>query len=251
MIAGNLAYCSVAVSPLRADASDRSEMVSQVLFGELVSVLEVQLPWIRVESQFDGYQGWCDSKQFRSLSPKEAKRWLDGIQMHPGQAIELATPWGAQWVSRGAYVPDQPAFYIGADAFEVVQHVGGTPTTEVTSIALSYLNTPYLWGGKTIFGIDCSGFTQQVFRFLGINLPRDAYQQVDLGQTIDWEDRQTGDVAFFINNQQRIHHVGILLDHDVVIHASGRVRLDTLTPTGIFNRESASETHQLFCLKRL
>lgn len=248
---GNLAYCKAAISPLRQEASDRSEMVSQIVFGEVIQILETQFPWILVETQLDGYTGWCDWKQFQVISPKEAKRWMDGLQIQANLLVELNTPWGNQWVSRGSYIPDSGTFHIGNDEFEVKQVLGDKPLLQIDSLAKSYLNAPYLWGGKTIFGIDCSGFTQQVFRFLDINMPRDAYQQAELGQTIDWEDRQSGDLAFFINSSQKIHHVGILLNDSEIIHASGCVRIDEFTQKGIYNRDLEQQTHELYMLKRL
>jgi gamma-D-glutamyl-L-lysine dipeptidyl-peptidase len=117
--------------------------------------------------------------------------------------------------------------------------------------ALTYLNTPYLWGGKSPFGIDCSGFTQQVFRFKGINIPRDAYQQEELGILIEFDDVQEGDVAFFSNDKGKITHVGIILNDKQIIHASSWVRIDQLKYDGIYTSDTSEKTHQLASIKRI
>ena len=98
-----------------------------------------------------------------------------------------------------------------------------------------FLNSPYLWGGKSFLGIDCSGFTQLVFSLCGIKIPRDAYQQIELGKKLNFSEKKPGDLIFFINERDRIHHVGIALKDDKIIHASGKVGIDTLNKDGILN----------------
>jgi len=112
------------------------------------------------------------------------------------------------------------------------------------------LNAPYLWGGKSFFGIDCSGFTQQVFRFLDKRLPRDAYQQAEEGMTVEFDETEVGDLAFFANASGKITHVGIILENMQIIHAHGAVRLDELTKEGIFSADKGGITHYLTVIKR-
>jgi cell wall-associated NlpC family hydrolase len=117
--------------------------------------------------------------------------------------------------------------------------------------ALEFLNVPYLWGGKSVFGIDCSGFVQLVFRLYDLNLPRDAYQQAEIGELIDSKEARQGDLAYFTNEKGKIIHVGIVLDNETIIHASGRVRIDQLTKSGIYNSDYCKETHKLHFIKRV
>ena len=248
----NLAYCKVAVAPVRADHSDRSEIVTQLLFGEVVTVLEHHQQWMKIQSYADNYEGWIDGKQVRFLRLKEVNRWYDGLTIETALVRQIETPWGKQWITRGAFVPYDNAggFSIGKDSFRFLDEASGQPDS-VTDLAGSYENTPYLWGGKTPFGIDCSALMQLSFRFFGINLPRDASQQVDMGMEIPFGEQQAGDLAFFKNSEGRVHHVGLLLSETEIIHASGWVRRDDFTGSGIVRRGADELSHTLYTIKRL
>lgn len=247
------AYCKVAIAPVREDAKDSSEMVTQLLFGEMVDVMEEQEKWWKIRTYQDNYIGWVDPKQLRKLSKKEAGRWLDGLSYQRNLITELITPWGKQLIVKGSFVPFhvKDSFSIGNDEYflagEPDEKVGGNPV----AIALEYLNAPYLWGGKTPFGIDCSGLTQQVFRFLEINLPRDASQQVEYGTSIDFEERLPGDVLFFSNENGKVIHVGIIKDDNEIIHASGQVRIDRYYQKGILHYSGEYYTHSFSAIKRM
>jgi cell wall-associated NlpC family hydrolase len=167
--------------------------------------------------------------------------------------VELNTPWGIQRIFKGSMIPFQAIenFKIGQDEFALPALKNSIDQKNAYEIAKEYLNAPYLWGGKTPFGIDCSGLTQMVFRFLDINLPRDASQQADTGALVEFEDILPGDLAFFHNKDGKIIHVGILNGVDSIIHASGMVRIDKFTSEGIIHDESGVKTHQLNCIKRL
>ncbi|XOV68556.1 MAG: NlpC/P60 family protein [Fluviicola sp.] len=243
-------YCFVTISPVRAENRDQGEIVTQLLFGEAVTVLEIAPPWAKIKSIADGYEGWIDVKHIKKLTDKEMRRWMDGLDYLPDRERLLQTPWGQQWICRGAFLPPgQESFKIGNDSFEWLSE-SNTQFSDVWSCAESYINTPYLWGGKSPFGIDCSGFTQAVYRFFNINLPRDASQQVLDGAEVAFEDIQTGDLAFFHNDSGKITHVGILDDEGHILHASGHVRKDLFTSDGIVHSETGSITHKLSVIKR-
>ena len=235
---------SVAVAPLRREPTDRSEMVSQALYGEELEVLEQNEKWALVRLNRDGYEGWMDRKQMEQFIVPSAQRLLKGI-LTSCQLADSTTIWlpAGALVSQDVIVSDTMPDFNGS-------------AEDIARCARLFLNAPYQWGGRTVMGIDCSGFTQLVMLLNGIQLPRDAYQQAELGETVSFlEEAQTGDLAFFDNAEGRIIHVGLIL-HDasqqgLVIHASGKVRIDIIDHQGIYNRESGQYTHQLRIVKRL
>ena len=248
-----LAYCAVSVSPVRAEHRDASEIVTQLLFGEVVTVEEVAAPWCKVITYTDNYAGFVDVKHLRYLSQKEVQRWLDGIGFQTALLQKVNTPWGQQLTYRGSFMPIDAAenFNIGNDTFDISERIGETQFLSPSDAANHYLNSPYLWGGKSPFGIDCSGLTQQVFRFFNINLPRDASEQVQCGASVEFNDRMENDLAFFVNQTGKVIHVGILCADGTIIHAAGCVRRDLLTAEGIVHSESQSMTHKLSEIRRM
>ncbi len=239
----------VSSSPLRKEASDGSEMVSQVLFGEPVNVLQIQENWIEIETYFDGYHGWMDVKHVLAISEKEMRIWLDKLRFAPITVTEILTPWGKQSLYPASFIGEQN-FSIGSFSFVLPEEIA-QEKTNAFELAEKYLNTPYLWGGKATNGIDCSGLVQSVFRMKGLNLPRDAYQQEEIGIEVDFDDIRNDDVAFFSNKNGKIIHVGILNENSAIIHSSGRVRVDALTKEGIWNEDYGKLTHSLKNIKRL
>ncbi|TNE61657.1 MAG: hypothetical protein EP344_05815 [Bacteroidetes bacterium] len=253
------AACQVSLAPLRAHPSDKSEMVSQLLFGETVEITETKGNWQHITCAWDGFSGWVDSKQIRRLTPSE----YDDYRNH--SSINLSLVEGLMAADHfipltlGAALPryDGLRCQLGDQSFQfsgpVITPEQAPNTGEwIIKIARRYLHAPYLWGGRSPFGIDAAGLTQMVFKIAGIRLLRDATQQVTQGRSVDFmEQCQLGDLAFFDNGKGEIGHVGIILPDCHIIHASGKVRIDKLDHFGIYNGEKNRYTHQLRIVKRL
>jgi cell wall-associated NlpC family hydrolase len=252
------AICCVPVSPLRAEPSHRTEMVSQLIFGECCEVLEsIKDNWAHIRGGYDGYEGWCQTSHLTEIDEKEY-----------GQSINDLTP---EWVASLEYNGHPMMVPFGSNLTAMkngrahwrknqVHYKGKTwdPATASTDakslrhLVYKFLNTPYLWGGKTVFGTDCSGFAQTVFKFLGIPLLRDAHQQAGQGESVGFlEETKAGDLAFFDNDEGKITHVGILLNANEIIHSSGKVRIDKIDNMGILRSDDFQRTHHLRVIKRL
>ena len=233
--------CDLAVMPVRKEPSHTSEMVSQLLFNELYEVLDEKSGWFLVKTEEDGYEGWIQGIQHRVLDEEGFNELKE----------------------RPRYVTTQPVTaYHGLQLsmctllYEPMEGVLRIPESFSPALMLEFaqklLGAPYLWGGRTAFGIDCSGFVQLCARAAGKKLPRDASEQVKEGELVYFlPEIQPGDLAFFGNEDGRIIHVGMMLDTERILHASGRVRIDYLDQTGIFNKERNAHTHRLQVIKRL
>lgn len=224
----------LACIPLRAAPSHRSELVNQLLLNETYQVLEAQPEWLHIRCRHDGYKGWLAANQFQSCT--EA-------------AYQAA--WGSICTTTAQWDPaTQQRCYLGSPLLMAAPTLlTGAPVEQACAAAQSLLNTPYLWGGRTCAGIDCSGLVQVAYRVGGWGLPRDASQQIALGEAVVWGAHQRGDLAFFDNAKGAITHVGILLDAGQILHASGWVRVDRLDKIGIWHE--GQQTHRLAALRRL
>jgi len=251
-------FCNITSIPLRANPSDKQEMVSQMLYGEVYKVLDAQGKWVLVRLEDDGYEGWIDKNQHTALAEEEyvtLKEMPKRVITKPISAINSKL--GKIHVSFGSTfchtLTDNFAYCLNdsipKDSIEF-------PTLfqkeKMISYAMGLLNVPYLWGGKTVFGLDCSGFTQIVAKTAGYKLLRDASQQATQGIAVDFfQESIPGDLAFFDNDEGKIIHVGIVIDQHKIIHASGKVRVDTFDHQGIFDTEKNIYTHRLRLIKRL
>jgi gamma-D-glutamyl-L-lysine dipeptidyl-peptidase len=252
------AACQVSISPVRAQASDKSEMVSQLLFGETVEVHDQVGPWRRIVCSWDQYQGWVDEKQLHLLTPSEYEKYNDKSAVNLSLVEGLMAADHFIPLTMGASLPnyDGIRLELGEKSFQFSGPVvtpGLLPPNGdwIIKIAKRYMHAPYLWGGRSPFGIDCSGLTQIVFKMAGISLLRDASQQVMQGRAVDFmEQCQAGDLAFFENTKGSISHVGIMMSDCNIIHASGRVRMDKVDHFGIFNKEMNKYSHQLRVVRR-
>ena len=231
----------MSVIPVRKEGSHTSEMVSQLLYNELYKVLDEKPGWYLIQSEEDQYEGWIQGIQhqeisetsFQELSHKTRFVVDRPVLEHQGRQLSIGTLL-YEPVSGTMTIPE-----------------GFSPTL-MLDFAQKMLDMPYLWGGRSVFGIDCSGFVQLCARAAGKQLPRDASQQVLEGELVYFlPEIQPGDLAFFGNEEGKIVHVGMMLDTERIIHASGQVRIDYLDQTGIFNKERNEHTHRLQVIKRI
>lgn len=243
--------CNLGIVPLRAEASDPSELVSQVLYGERFKVLDKRKKWSRIRLDADKYEGWIDNKQYVELT-EDSYKSLNALK--PALTSELVeyiiTPKGGLLL-----LP------IGSDIsvcsflkhqFEGTFQKEQLPKYQIVETALLFINSPYLWGGKSAMGIDCSGFTQLVYRLCGYSIMRDASQQATQGEALSFiEESEPGDLAFFDNEEGAIIHVGIIMKDHHIIHSHGKVRIDRLDHSGIFNTDLRTHTHKLRVIKRI
>lgn len=248
--------CILAIVPVRLEPNHRSEMVSQLLFGEHFSVLEKTKGWVKIKIQFDNYEGWIDEKQFQPIAETEYQKLSETSIVLSSDLIEYVTgkdeimfpiPLGSSLSS--LYVPE---INTSEFVFDGLKTFDKKPKSEILKTAFMYLNTPYLWGGKTPFGIDCSGFVQMVYKLNGYSLFRDAHQQATQGEVLSFiEEAEAGDLAFFDNEDGKITHVGILMNDNYIIHAHGKVRVDRLDHLGIMNVDTKRHTHKLRVIKKV
>jgi gamma-D-glutamyl-L-lysine dipeptidyl-peptidase len=247
--------CTLAIVPLRLEPSDRSEMTSQVLFGEHFKILEQTPKWSRIEMAFDSYNGWIDNKQFREISEADYEELTSGDIVLSGDLIEyistpknslITIPLGASLSFLNSIINTEGFVFDGTS-------VSGIKTKkDLIDTAFLFMNAPYLWGGRTPFGIDCSGFVQMVYKLNGFQLLRDASQQATQGEALSFiEESEPGDLAFFDNEEGRIIHVGIIMEDNYIIHAHGQVRIDRIDHLGIYNSDTKRHTHRLRVIKKI
>lgn len=251
----NLGIIQVAHAPIRSAASDTAEMVTQLLFGESLEILEQQNQWIHIRATHDQYEGWMDSKQVFQGDLKTQEYWRK-IASHRllEHSVSFLTDQGQHVLYRGSLLPSDyvSGFNLGPIPFHPKEvNFALNRNHSVIEIAQSYLNAPYLWGGRSVTGIDCSGFTQMVFSFLGKALPRDASQQAKTGTSLDFTDVEAGDLAFFQNHAGRIIHVGMLTGQGTILHAHGTVTEDFMKSDGIYKKQDFSKSHELHSIRRM
>ncbi|HLP50953.1 MAG TPA: C40 family peptidase [Chitinophagales bacterium] len=246
----------ISIIPLRKEPSHRSEMVSQLLFGETYEVVQEQNGWLLIKCNYDNYEGWIDANQYTAIADKEYS--MSGA--NSGIALDLlsnaTSGYHAIPIVTGSDLPlfDGLNFKLAKEKFiyngQAVQSEAKNSSLP-ERVAMRYVNAPYLWGGRSPFGIDCSGFTQVVFKFAGVCLMRDAYQQAEQGSLVNFIDEALpGDLAFFNNEAGKITHVGMILKDRRIIHSSGKVRIDPIDHFGIYNQDLRKYSHQLKVLKR-
>lgn len=251
--------CVVPVMPLRAGPAHQSEMVSQLIFGECAIILEnfVAGEWVKIRNQYDRYEGWATKNQLVSIEEELYQEPTEeytselltqvSVSGHPmyvplGSFLKGIRHGEMQWSKVNVLFKGEP---LKPDHTKITDK-------QIRHLAYQYLNVPYLWGGRSVFGVDCSGFTQSVYRLAGKVLPRDASQQVKCGKEIGEETApKCGDMAFFKDKEGKIVHVGLMLNDFEIIHAAGKVRVDRLDKKGILKSDTNEYTHELAMIRRL
>jgi hypothetical protein len=246
-------FIHLSIVPLRKQPSDTSQQVTQLLFGDVVEILDTTAPnRVLVRNGYDEYEGYMDPKQLLPIDSIDYFRFLN-MKFTNHEPTTILTNRGLMLLPSGCSFPGN---YFDVDGWnfkipDVLKSIDNVDFGEIVGLAKSYLNAPYLWGGKTQFGIDCSGFTQTIYKFCGLKIRRDAWQQAEQGDFLNFiEETRPGDLAFFDNEEGRIIHVGMIISPTEIIHASGCVRIDKLDHQGIFNTDTLKYSHQLRLLKR-
>lgn len=247
----NTSACLLSVVPVRKEPAHRSEMVSQLTFGEYVNVLEETDAFTRITCDYDGYEGWVQSAQLTPVAKKIAaskfiRSWSEEIAVNGRKIrVPMGSPVYDENIDGGIAIEYGNPLNLWSTQGKIFSE------SEMLPIAETWLETPYLWGGRSVFGIDCSGFAQQVFKFFGIKLLRDAYLQAEQGKAVNsLSAAKACDLAFFKNEKGKITHVGIILSENRIIHASSKVRIDTIDDNGIWNADLNKLTHELASIRR-
>jgi len=250
--------CHLNFIAIRNEPSDRSEMVSQILFGETFQVLISEGDWIKIHLDYDFYEGWVLKKQVTELTETSYKRISADNNTCSDEMVTFIQDKHDQLqiLTLGATLPEfkDGQFGIADNTYEFDGDVISEkmPKLNLVRTAYKFVNTPYLWGGRTVFGVDCSGFTQMVYKINGYQLFRDAHQQASQGEVLSFiEECEPGDLAFFDNEAGEIIHSGIVLANNYIIHCNGKVRIDRLDSSGIYNEETNRHTHKLRVMKQL
>ncbi|MFC2151671.1 NlpC/P60 family protein [Bacteroidota bacterium] len=247
----------LSVIPVRKEPNDRSEMITQILFGETFQIIEETIKWSYIKSSFDDYLGYIDNGSISIIDEKLYNDINTNNQVVTQNLINTILNSNNEplILTAGSTLPKfnkaENTFQISNNRYTLLD-ADNDKQLNITSISKQFLNCPYVWGGKNALGIDCSGFVQVVFKILGEKIPRDTNQQVNIGNSVDFiSNARPGDIAFFDDNEGNIIHVGILLNTFEIIHASGKVRIDRIDQQGINNLEKKKYTHKLRVIKRI
>jgi hypothetical protein len=252
----NYGISQLSIVPMRDNPSDKSEMINQILFGEHFKILEARKKWSRIRLAHDSYEGWICNKQVLEISEDDYKQLDKDISTITTDILDIIKKDQHQPIVIGSILPFYKSGHANINSemyeFNGLTTPGFVKKQKLVENALIFLKAPYLWGGRSPLGIDCSGLTQIVYRLQGVDLPRDAYMQAKVGTTLSFiEESEPGDLAFFDDSEGKVIHVGIILKNNHILHASGMVRIDRIDQQGIFNTELGCHTHKLRLIKSI
>ncbi len=243
--------CNLSIVPVRVQPEDATEMCTQLLYGEHFKILEERGKWSRIRIASDSFEGWIDNRQYLKIAETAFYKLRDSKPFYAADLIDYLTDEKCNLtaITLGAvlnYAPHLRHSHKGA----VISGIKNK--SNLIPMALLYLNAPFMWGGKTPFGIDCSGFTQMVYMLNGYSLHRNSAQQATQGEALSFiEESEPGDLAFFDNAEGVITHVGLMMEDNYIIHVHGKVRIDRIDHSGIFNTDLKRHTHQLRVIKKI
>ncbi|MDT0676894.1 NlpC/P60 family protein [Autumnicola musiva] len=243
--------CHLSIVPIRFSASDQSEMVSQLLYGEHFKILEERGKWSRIRVAFDQLEAWIDNRQYLKLTEDQY------VQLEEQGSNLSADLFSYIIDATGQLLPVPLGAVLNflkplGHSFEGEMTTDRKEKSTLINTALLYLNSPYCWRGRSPLGIDSSGFTQMVYKLNGYRLKRTSAEQATQGAPLSFiEESEPGDLAFFDNNEGIIEHVGIMMQDNHIIHVDGMVRIDRIDHSGIFNVDQKRHTHQLRVIKKI
>lgn len=244
--------CHLSIVPVRSVAEYTAEMVSQLLYGERFKILEAQKSWSKIRVAFDKCEGWVANNQIFLVEQADYNLLESSVGVK--YAVDLVS---FVSLNKGALLPvvlgsSVHSSKILGHNFEGSFLENQQDKPNLIHSALLYLNAPFLWGGRTPFGLDCSGFTQMAYKVNGYRLKRTALEQSAQGEALSFiEESEPGDLAFFDNKDGIIDHVGMVMENNYIIHCDGKVRIDRLDHSGIFNNDSNRYTHKLRVIKKI
>lgn len=260
----NLKYgiATLSVIPVRSEASERCEMVTQLLFGEHFEIIQKSGSWYKIKCVLDSYEGWVDAKMVSPIEEDDLSGAENSTRYITSDLFNIVIEESTEepiFIGPGCTLPffnaEDKSFILGKNKYHFYGKLSKDKSNKrekIIEVARVFLNAPYLWGGKSPFGVDCSGLTQVLYKTIGITIPRDASQQVTLGSTLNFiSDAKPGDLAFFDNDEGIITHVGLCLGDGRIIHSSGKVRVDLLDHQGIYNRDLKRYSHKLRVVNNL
>ena len=254
---------NLSIVPVRSEPREKSEMCTQILFGEHYTILEEQAKWCHVKLTFDGDEGWIDRIMVNEVDEHFFLQLAEiplTVTTDVFNIVQVQGDYTNFLIVAGSTLPNfdpvTRTFQIGNISYHIqgnsVYPFSRSVREVIIENALKYFNSPYLWGGRSPFGIDCSGFTQVLYKMAGLAIPRDAVQQSLLGTNLSFvEEAYPGDLAFFDNDEGAISHVGIIWEKNKIIHSSGKVRIDNVDHFGIYNIDTKRYTHQMRLMRRV
>lgn len=236
-------------------------MITELLFGDMFEILELKKKWVRIRMEYDRYEGWIGNAGYNVITEEQFEEFILANTLVTTELVSILSDEKSDHkvsVLCGSSLPKPHRKRINianhkylSDSL-ILDPAKKTPSETIISAALRYLGSPYTWGGRNPFGIDCSGLVQMAYKQAAVRLPRDAGDQAQAGETLSFIDEALpGDLAFFDDENGKIIHTGIIIGNGEIIHSSGFVRIDKIDHQGIYNRDTQSYSHKLRLLKRI